>query len=562
MTYEKYAKNQNIYKVIAWIFLSIAAISFTSCVSKKDTTPPTIPTNITAEAISPSAIKLMWNASTDNVGISGYKIYRDGIYIKGAFSNFTTIIIDNLLPQTQYCYTVTAVDWSVNESGHSSIACATTPEDTEPPTIPANITVYYSVSEEQGSFNIHWSSASDNGAVAGYKVYRDGAYIGDAKGTSYSDNNLTGVTTYCYAVSAYDMAGNESQVSESFCATSSWRLEQIIYGRYGNFNDVSLDTDSQGYAHVCYMDLTFDLNSKPPVIIRDLYYVNNKNGPWNTMDIRMIDTVSYPDQGEDMSTSLKIDSSDNVHIVYSFPYSSAGLKYWTNNSSIPETIDNSNYIFHADLDIDNNDAAHIIYLDGNSYKYATNKSGSWIIETVESLTVYAPGTTSIVLDGNGSAHIAYFDYGNSELKYVTNRSGTWQIDAVDTDGNLGRFPSIALDSVGYVHISYLDVNNTVLKYVTNKSGFWVSATFTEPTQNAQYSSIAVDAFDNVHISYTGNSDSDSNLYEYSNFSGSWKTYMIDAFSSSYRPEITIDQENYTHIGYKRSGDVRYATNRP
>jgi fibronectin type 3 domain-containing protein len=42
-----------------------------------DTTPPSIPTNVTAEAQSTSSILVSWNASTDSSGISGYKVFRD-----------------------------------------------------------------------------------------------------------------------------------------------------------------------------------------------------------------------------------------------------------------------------------------------------------------------------------------------------------------------------------------------------------------------------------------------------------------------------------------------------
>ena len=46
--------------------------------SPPDTTRPTVPTTLTATAVSASQINLSWTASTDNVAVTGYKVYRDG----------------------------------------------------------------------------------------------------------------------------------------------------------------------------------------------------------------------------------------------------------------------------------------------------------------------------------------------------------------------------------------------------------------------------------------------------------------------------------------------------
>jgi len=89
-----------------------------------DTTPPSIPTGLTATAISSSQIDLSWNASTDNVGVAGYKIYRGGTYLKSVTTTSTSDT--GLTASTQYCYTVSAYDAARNESGQSIFECATT----------------------------------------------------------------------------------------------------------------------------------------------------------------------------------------------------------------------------------------------------------------------------------------------------------------------------------------------------------------------------------------------------------------------------------------------------
>jgi hypothetical protein len=89
-----------------------------------DETPPTVPTGLTATAVSTTQINLSWNASTDNVGVEGYKLYRDGAYLKSVATTSTSDT--GLSPSTTYCYKVSANDAANNNSAQSVQACATT----------------------------------------------------------------------------------------------------------------------------------------------------------------------------------------------------------------------------------------------------------------------------------------------------------------------------------------------------------------------------------------------------------------------------------------------------
>lgn len=91
-----------------------------------DVSAPSVPLNFSVLALSYTEVKLFWDASSDNVAVSGYKIYRNGSYI-----NFTTSTSENdtgLSGETQYCYSVLAVDSSGNESAQTDQICATTPQ--------------------------------------------------------------------------------------------------------------------------------------------------------------------------------------------------------------------------------------------------------------------------------------------------------------------------------------------------------------------------------------------------------------------------------------------------
>jgi outer membrane protein assembly factor BamB len=92
---------------VAWI------VAFTS-----DTTPPTVPTGLTWTAVSSTQINLSWNPSTDEIGVAGYNIYRNGK--KVGTSSTTSYSDTNLTPSTTYSYTVSAYDEAGNESQQSS----------------------------------------------------------------------------------------------------------------------------------------------------------------------------------------------------------------------------------------------------------------------------------------------------------------------------------------------------------------------------------------------------------------------------------------------------------
>jgi hypothetical protein len=92
-----------------------------------DTTPPTVPGSLKAAAAGSSAIDLSWTAGTDNVGVTGYRVYRDGASTAIAtVTSGTTYADTGLGAATTHSYTVTAIDAAGNESGPSNSASATT----------------------------------------------------------------------------------------------------------------------------------------------------------------------------------------------------------------------------------------------------------------------------------------------------------------------------------------------------------------------------------------------------------------------------------------------------
>ncbi|MDM8008399.1 MAG: family 10 glycosylhydrolase [Phycisphaerae bacterium] len=84
-----------------------------------DTQAPSVPTNLTATAASTTSIQLSWTASTDNVGVTGYNIYRNGDLV-GSSPTAGYLDATGLAANTGYDYEVSAVDAVPNESGRSA----------------------------------------------------------------------------------------------------------------------------------------------------------------------------------------------------------------------------------------------------------------------------------------------------------------------------------------------------------------------------------------------------------------------------------------------------------
>ena len=91
------------------------------------------------------------------------------------------------------------------------------PADTSPPSTPTGLSGS-AVSASQ--INLSWSASTDNVAVTGYNIMRNGLNVGTSVGTTYADTGLSADTAYNYTVSAYDAAGNTSPASSPVSVTT------------------------------------------------------------------------------------------------------------------------------------------------------------------------------------------------------------------------------------------------------------------------------------------------------------------------------------------------------
>jgi hypothetical protein len=171
-----------------------------------DTEAPSVLTNVLATAVSSSAVNLSWTAATDNVAVTGYKIFRNGTQIgTSATADYADI---GLNPATSYSYTVSAYDAAGNASAQSAAATATTQDVALPPSPPAPGQVKFFDDFERGDFSA-WDGV---GATA-----IDGTGSSEAVSTEHAHSGLYSFKSSAPKVGSSQIIVGSSHVSPLQC---------------------------------------------------------------------------------------------------------------------------------------------------------------------------------------------------------------------------------------------------------------------------------------------------------------------------------------------------------
>ena len=204
---------------------------YNTLVTTPDHTPPTPPPNVTAVSDNPTTAFLTWNESTDDVGVAGYNLYRDGTQIattsalEPGVTPYTYYYQDTGLTEaTNYTYKIVAFDMAGNKSQPSQPVTVQTTNIT-PPTTPTNL-----VASAPGCTRVQltWDASTDNIGVNQYLIFmglspgamQQIASAAPKSSPSYNDQNVNAATTYYFAVEATDKDGNVSLMSNKVRVTT------------------------------------------------------------------------------------------------------------------------------------------------------------------------------------------------------------------------------------------------------------------------------------------------------------------------------------------------------
>lgn len=156
-------------------------------VISNDTTAPSVTQNITLSSKSDTSVTLSWDTSTDNIGVAGYCIYRNGTKIATTTSTYYTDT--DLAQATIYNYTIKSYDLAGNFSSGNTLEVMTY----------YTLQTSLSYTSASSSLTFNWTRISD---VTSYTIEVDGVLVEGLTENTYTINNLLPNTLHSFKLKA------------------------------------------------------------------------------------------------------------------------------------------------------------------------------------------------------------------------------------------------------------------------------------------------------------------------------------------------------------------------
>lgn len=184
-----------------------------ACATTLDLTPPSQPGRAAAVSVSSSQLFLGWDPSSDDVGVAGYEVLRNGKVI--ATVTVTHVRERNLPANAEGCYTVRAFDAYGNRSQAAGPACAKTADPSQLAS-PSDLRVARASSTE---VLLQWEPSEQKGVV--YRIYSGGMRsVGLTRWNIFNSSGRMGARADCYRVAAVDDQNRESPPSNEACTVA------------------------------------------------------------------------------------------------------------------------------------------------------------------------------------------------------------------------------------------------------------------------------------------------------------------------------------------------------
>ncbi len=317
-----------------------------------------------------------------------------------------------------------------------------------------------------------------------------------------------------------------------------WSLSPVTLDNYAI--EISMANDSQGYAHIAYIDN----------VDRDLFYARETSSGWVIRNIGPTDWYNEVDGRA--RTAIDVDSDGVARIVYSGD--NDAIWYVANAASgAPQATGKSGV--SLSMDISSYDEAHISYVRSNGIYWAVlNWMGMWMEYSAnDGMFAVSNICTSVAVDDSGLPYVAFVDssgwlrcsYPDGEawnvmqvddlyndidhLSIGINQLGqpviayaslsvyydllfaeydgvAWSIYNVDAASSVYDPLHMDVDDNGVAHVAYIDMHTHTLMYATNGNG-WSTAPVTDPLGAYRCGGIRAVSNGSVKIAFTNDGES-------------------------------------------------------
>ena len=195
--------------------------------AEPNTTPPSIPSKVTATAPAYNQVVVTWVASTDSTTantLAGYYVIRNNSTIATLPASATSYTDNTVLASTNYEYNIKSFDNAnpPNVSLQSNAANVLTPSAPKPPSKPTPPTNLTATAVSDSQINLAWTASTSTAGIKDYLIYENGSSspLATVDTTSYGVTGLASGTKYSFTVVAYDTTGVASATSNAASATT------------------------------------------------------------------------------------------------------------------------------------------------------------------------------------------------------------------------------------------------------------------------------------------------------------------------------------------------------
>ncbi|EMF0239387.1 fibronectin type III domain-containing protein [Enterococcus hirae] len=190
--------------------------------------PPAAPLNLRIDDVTTNSVSLSWEAAIDDVGVTGYHVYRDDQLVQTLSGTDLTYIDTGLMEATTYTYKIRAVDQAGNLSEASNAVKARTKMTMEV-SRPLPPTKLRSARVTEHEVALMWDAPDESKEIMSYQVYRNNVLVGEVAGETslYTDKYLQENTKYSYVVKSKNKEGNLSEESNKIIVQTSKKHETV-----------------------------------------------------------------------------------------------------------------------------------------------------------------------------------------------------------------------------------------------------------------------------------------------------------------------------------------------